>query len=75
MQQAGLNLIRLVLGCFREALGKAEEVLLILGADDLKPVVPELHSEGAKVAEEAHDHPPLYPCGVHVKLLGHQDEI
>lgn len=74
-EESGLHLIRLVLGRFREAFGKAEEILLVLGANDLEPVVSELHREGAKVAEEAHHHAPLDPRCMHVELLGHQDEI
>lgn len=37
--------------------------------------MPELHSEGAKVGQEAHDQAPLDPGGIHVDALGHEDEV
>lgn len=37
--------------------------------------MPELHSKGAKVRQEAHDQAPLDPGGVHVDALRHEDEV
>lgn len=37
--------------------------------------MPELHSKGAKIRQEAHDQTPLDPGCIHVDALGHEDEI
>lgn len=75
LPEDGLHLICLVLGGFRQALRKAQKVFLVLGANDLESVVPELHRKRAKVAQEAHHQAPLDPGSVHVDALSHQDEI
>lgn len=37
--------------------------------------MPELHSKGAEVRQEAHDQAPLDPGCIHVDALGHKDEV
>lgn len=48
---------------------------MVLGTHDLIAVVSELHSQGAKVCQEAHDQAPLDPGCIHMDILGHEDEI
>ena len=47
----------------------------MFGTDDLVTIMPELHSKGAKIRQEAHDQAPLDPGCVQVDALGHEDEV
>lgn len=37
--------------------------------------MPELHSKGAEVRQEAHDQAPLDSGCIHMDALGHEDEV